>query len=306
MRTRIPVTVGVLVAILALGWAHVRGQEDSGGFAYEQTRQLVDLVSDSAALVQQLGTNAFAEFSRPGSRWQKSDSYLFAYQPDGVCAYHALSPDLVGQNLLQLRDMNGKYMIREITTVGDHPEPDASGWVFYLWQEGPGFIPSWKSSFVRKVTAPDGQVYVVGSGLYNMRVEKAFVRDRVQQAARLLREQGLAAFNAFRDPAAPFSFLDTYIFVITTDGHSVVDPSFPTHAGRSLLDFRDAVGHYVTRELLDKIQHTDEAWVEYMSPRPGSAVPARKLMYAVKVALPQGDYLVGSDFFMPTPIWMKN
>ena len=69
------------------------------------------------------------------------------------------------------------------------PERDVSGWVFYLWEERTDLLPAWKSSYVRKAVAPDGKTYFVGSGSSRMKVEKVFVRDRVEEAARLVQEQ---------------------------------------------------------------------------------------------------------------------
>ena len=34
-------------------------------------------------------------------------------------------------------------------------------------------------------------------------------------------------------------------------------------------------------------------------------LPSRKLVYARKVKLGDETLIVGSDFFLPTPIWMK-
>jgi signal transduction histidine kinase len=85
----------------------------------------------------------------------------------------------------------------------------------------------------------------------------------------------------------------------------LVDPAFPTLEGRSLLGFRDSVGHLVVEEMLEKLLTADEAWVQYKWPQPGSRAPSRKVAYIRKVRLPDGDLIVGSDFFMASPIWMR-
>lgn len=40
--------------------------------------------------------------------------------------------------------------------------------------------------------------YIIGSGLYNMRMEKQFIIDIVDSAVRLIKEKGTDAFNTFR------------------------------------------------------------------------------------------------------------
>ena len=75
--------------------------------------------------------------------------------------------------------------------------------------------------------------------------------------------------------------------------------------GRDLSDFKDAVGFPAIRELLKKLTQADEAWVQYLWPKPGSATASRKLIHARKVSVGGETLVVGSDFFLATPIWMK-
>jgi hypothetical protein len=59
------------------------------------------------------------------------------------------------------------------------------------------------------------------------------------------------------------------------------------------------------KELIAKLKSRDEAWVQYLWPKPGAAMPSRKLMYVRKVRIGGETLLVGSDFFLASPIWMK-
>jgi Single Cache domain 2 len=91
---------------------------------------------------------------------------------------------------------------------------------------------------------------VVGSGLYDIKVERVFVEERVNRAAGILKAEGkAAAFKQFQDPASPFFFLNSYIFVLNGQGETMVDPAFPTLAGRNMSDFRDAVGFRPIKEV---------------------------------------------------------
>jgi signal transduction histidine kinase len=281
------------------------GAADLSRYSYEDTKHLVSLVEDAATLVEQKGEAAFKEFAVPGSKWFEDDYYIFVYTPDGTNVFHPIEPRLIGRNLIDLRDMNGKALIRMIVDVAKKPERDASDWVFYLWEYKTQLIPLWKSAYIRRAIAPDGKVYLVGSGLYNMKTERAFVQDRVKLACEKLQAEGKdAAFKEFRDPASPFVFLGAYIFVLDENGHTIVDPSFPTNAGRDLSDFRDAAGMPVIGELFNKLKNSNDAWMQYLWPKPGSPVPTRKLMYVRKITVGGETFIVGSDFYLATPIWM--
>jgi signal transduction histidine kinase len=273
---------------------------------YEDTKRLVNFVESAAALIEQRGTGAFQEFDRSDSRWRTSSTYLFVYDLGGTCVWHGMNPELVGRDLIALHDALGKPVIQEITDIGRRPEQDASDWVFYLWEERTELLPSWKSSYVRKAVAPDGKVYLVGSGSNRLKVEKVFVRERVDNAARLLQERGReAAFHDFKDPSSPFYFLGTFVFVLDQQGHSLVDPAYPTLQGRDMSNFRDAIGRPAIRDLLQKLESSDQAWVQFLWPKPGERLPSRKLMYARRVRVGNEMLLVGSDFYLATPVWMR-
>ena len=284
---------------------HAAPPSDQAAYAYDDTKHLVALVDDAAASIRADGLAAScARFAKKGSRWYFGQYYLFVYGLDGTTVCHAASPSLVGKNLMGMRDINGKPIVREITDIGKEPQADASGWVFYLWQEQSQLGPSWKSAYVRKVET-GGRTYVVGSGLYQMRIEQAWVRQRVDEAARLLRTKGeKVAFRAFQDPASPFVFSDTFVFVLDAQGKTLVDPAFPTMAGRNLAAFRDAVGNQPVASALEALRTSDAVWMQYLWPS-SSGSPARKLIYIRKVVVDGRPLYVGTDFFLATPIWMK-
>lgn len=276
-------------------------------YLYEDTKQLVRLVEDAAALMERNGTASFAQFGRKDSRWFNRTYYFFIYDINGTNVFHAATPELTGKNLMNLRDMNGKPVLRFITDIGRKPQRDANGWVFYLWQEQNEFLPKWKSAYIRKVVAPDGRIYLLGCGVYNIKIERVFVRENVRQAAELLLTAGKdAAFRAFRDPSSCFNFLDTYVYVMDERGRALVDPAFPQMQGRDLSNFTDAIGRPVTKEIIAKLRTSDEAWVQYLWARPGAATLARKLAYVRRVRLGNETLFVGSDFYLATPVWMKH
>ena len=301
-----------LAALVCLVWAGCSKYNSpeaakTDPYLYEDTRQLVAFVESAASLVEQKGPEAaFREFQRPGSPWQTSPTYLFVYDAEGTSVWHGMNRELVGRNLISLRDPLGKPVIQSIVDVGRRPEANASDWIFYLWEERPDFHPDWKSSYIRKAVAPDGKVYLVGSGSNRIKVEKIFAQRQVDAAADLLGQVGTeSAFRELMDPASRFNYLGTFVFVLDGQGRALVDPSYPTLQGRDMSNFHDAVGRPVVQDLLQKLQNSDAAWVQFLWPKPGEKLPSRKLIYARKVQVGGQTLVVGSDFFLATPIWMK-
>lgn len=303
--TLVLVVAAVVTVVLAYGRG---GQEhqDEMPYLYEDTKQLVGFVEDAAGLIEARGADAFNEFGAPGSRWSNAAQYVFVYTLDGTCVFHPVTPELVGRKLIDLRDMNGRLMIERITAIGRHPEPKASGWEFYLWQDRTEVTPTWKSSYIRKAVTPDHQVFVVGSGLHNLKVEPTFIRSEVDRAAEFLQKAGKAkAFEVLLDPQSDYHFFDTYVFVLDETGKCLVDPAFPILTTRDMTQFRDAVGRKAVAEAVKRLQKSDSAWAQYLLPKPGASMPSRKMMYLRKVKVDGETLIVGATAFMATPIWMK-
>jgi len=88
------------------------------------------------------------------------DLYPFIYDMSGLCLAHGARPALIGKNLYDLKDQDGKYLIREFVTVAKGP---GHGWVDYKWPNPITNKIEDKSSYVEKM----GDNYWVGVGVYN-------------------------------------------------------------------------------------------------------------------------------------------
>jgi len=284
-----------------------KGQEDPPSltviYQYDETKDLVTFVNEAALLFSEKGKQAFPEFARKGSRWFNEDLYVFLYDLSGICHFHPITPELVGQNMMPLKDLNGKPVIRFITEIASdtgHPQ----GWVHYLWSATQEIKPLWKSSYIVRVEDPDGNAYAIGSGIYNKKIEKAFISDLVDTACALIEREGEATFTRFSDKADRFYFYDNYIFVMRDDGTAIVDPSFPGLDGRNLLEITDAVGKPIVREMLDRLQCQDSACIMYIAKKTNESKPSKVLTYVRKIKRDGKTYIVGSSLFLEKPVWM--
>ena len=266
-------------------------------YEYEETRDLVSLVNDAAELIHMKGEAAFPEFRVPGSRWRHGETYVFVLDLDGLMLVHA-DATMEGRNQLELKDVNGKAIIRgligAVTASGDKTD----GWYHYQWPVPDELFPRWKSSYVKLVKAVSGRSYVVGSGMYNDRMERAFVIDMVTDAVNRIEQLGEAAFPLFRDPTGPYIAKDAYIFVDDMNGVELVNPAFPNIEGKNLLALKDAQGKLVQQETLTLVRTSGHGWIDLMWPRPGESVPTQKSTY-VSVANVKGQtYVVGCGVYL--------
>lgn len=266
-------------------------------FQYEETRQLVDLVKDAAERVRTKGEEAFGDFRTSGSRWRREDTYVFVLDPAGNMLVHP-DREMEGRKELELRDVDGKPIIRGLiqaaVTFPDKPE----GWYHYRWPVPGGLLPRWKSSYVRLVQAPSGRSYVVGSGMYNDRMERAFVVDMVRDACGQIEKDGPAAFRLFHDHQGPFLAKDAYIFVYELSGTNLVLPPFPNLEGRNLMDMKDTHGKPLIREMVQLLETRESGWVDYLWPKPGESVSTLKSAYVRKAVMKDRTVLVGCGVYL--------
>jgi signal transduction histidine kinase len=70
-----------------------------------------------------------AELNRRDGVFAKGMDYVDLHDLNGVCLAHPRSPELVGQNRLDVADPKGKHFIKEII---DSARTHADGWVRYM------------------------------------------------------------------------------------------------------------------------------------------------------------------------------
>ncbi|MGE5174426.1 MAG: cache domain-containing protein [Betaproteobacteria bacterium] len=261
------------------------------------TEELVALVKGAVELVRTKGEAAFSDFRMSGSRWRREETYIFVVDPKGTMLVHP-DPAMEGKDEMELKDINGKPIIRGLigaaTTLPNKPE----GWYHYEWPVPGGLLPRWKSSYVRLATAPSGRSYVVGSGIYNDRMERHFVVDMVKDAIGQIETNGRAAFQLFHDPTGPFKAKDAYIFVFDRNGVDLVNPGFPNLEGRNLMDLQDTHGKQLVREMFKVVQTMGSGWVDYMWPKPGESFSTQKSAYVGKATLGDNWVLVGCGVYL--------
>jgi cytochrome c len=89
------------------------------------------------------------------------DLYPFVYDMKGICVAHGARPALIGKNLIDLKDQDGKYLIRDMIALAQRSE---TGWVDYEWPNPITNKIEDKSSYVEKMGD-----YFVGVGVYRQK-----------------------------------------------------------------------------------------------------------------------------------------
>jgi cytochrome c len=129
----------------------------------KEAKRIVALVDKAAALIESKGKSIFPEFKKQGSEWLAEETYIFVADLKGTILMHPANPELETKNLLDLKDANGKTFMREFVETAKNK---GSGWVNYLWPKPGEKSPAKKSSYIKRAKMPNGEMVLVGAGIY--------------------------------------------------------------------------------------------------------------------------------------------
>ncbi len=240
-------------------------------------------------MIAEKGEKAFDAFRQKGSEWFHDDRYAFVWDMNGLRYVYPPDTKREGEQVRDLRDVDDKPIGELIIAIALSKE--GKGWMHYRWPKPGELAPSWKSTYVMKVQSPSGKAFIIGSGAYDMPVQKSFVVDAVDSAVKLLEHEGSKAFDMLRDKRSQYLYQDTYVFVIADDGIKLLNVAFPKLEGQNVIDYKDADGNYFVREFINVAKNKGHGWVDYLWPRPGDVETSQKSTY-VRKAMVDGKMVV--------------
>jgi signal transduction histidine kinase len=137
----------------------------STSLVFAQERGTVDeakaLAEKGLAYVKAVGTEkAFAEFSdKESGKWVSKDLYILILKSDGTIMAHGVNKAMIGKNLMEVKDTNGKFFTRELIETG----MKGSGWVDYMFTDPISKKMAPKSTYGARIPGFDG---IIGVGIY--------------------------------------------------------------------------------------------------------------------------------------------
>ena len=107
------------------------------------------MVNKAVAFVKEKGVdNALAEFNNPKGQFCDGELYVFAYDFQGTNKALPTKPELVGKNLMNLKDADGNLVIKDLIGVAKN----GGGWHQYKWENPTTKKIGDKASYVVKVS----------------------------------------------------------------------------------------------------------------------------------------------------------
>jgi signal transduction histidine kinase len=124
--------------------------------------EIIKNVQAAASTLAKSGEAALPDFDKKLAPWVWKDAYIFVLDcTKGVMAAHPIKPDLVGKDIMQMKDTKGTAFFGQLCQAGKTP---SGMWVEYWWPK-PG-----ETAGSRKVSyafAAAGTPFVAAAGIYD-------------------------------------------------------------------------------------------------------------------------------------------
>jgi cytochrome c len=116
----------VVIPILALmaGFVYAKSLRGTAPEAVKMVDKAVELI------VSEGSEKAFKQISDPKGAFVDRDLYVFVVDMQGIMLAHSGDQALIGKNMIDVRDMDGKAFIRDLIRQARVKD---TGWVDYKW-----------------------------------------------------------------------------------------------------------------------------------------------------------------------------
>jgi two-component system cell cycle sensor histidine kinase/response regulator CckA len=197
-------------------------------------------------------------------RYNNQSGYYFITRLDGVEILFADRPELENQNLIDLRNFEGKFVIRDMIKI---IEKSGEGFYRYTWTKPNEIGKDFPK--IAYITHFEPFNWLIGTGQY--------LDDVVSD----IQQEVLARIEKINFGE------DGYIFAGRWDGLSLSGPA----KGRNMIDITDVNGVEIVRELI-KAAKSGGGYVSYVIPKLNSDVTFNKLSYTMEI--PGWGWYVGA------------
>lgn len=133
--------VVILPVFFLIGYSEedmTKDHEEAVNLVYNATRFILEYGEDSAISVLNNPDGAFVENS----------FYVFGYDTNGYVIAHPMNQKLIGKNLLDVPDVDGKYFRRDIINLA---RTKVCGWIEYKYKSPEDGIVSDKMTYFYRI-----------------------------------------------------------------------------------------------------------------------------------------------------------
>jgi signal transduction histidine kinase len=144
----------VTIFLASLAFAAEKGSEKRGTQVEAEA-----MVKKAIEYIKANGREkAFAEISNPSGKFVDKDLYVFVYDLNGKCVAHGANAKMVGKDLINMKDVDGKEYVKERISIAKNK---GKGWQDYKFPNPLTKQIEHKTAYIEKF-----EDILVGCGVY--------------------------------------------------------------------------------------------------------------------------------------------
>ena len=252
----------------------------------DDAKRAKELLDRAVAYYREKKDLALAAFMRQGEFIQ-GDLYVYVINTNGVMlSSGGSSSALIGSNITNLRDAEGKPFFREMLDIA---KSQSAGSVEYRWQNRADRKVERKLAYFQKV----GDA-ILSVGYYIPRASAKQAKDMLNRAAEAVKSDPESAFKAFGDLGGKYIEDDLYVFVVDIDKMLFrAHGASPRLVGSDAQTLNDPTGKPIIREMVSIVKAKGQGELDYVWRNPVTNKNEKKHTFVRKV----GNFLVGVGYY---------
>jgi methyl-accepting chemotaxis protein len=205
-------------------------------------------------------------------KYESGLGYFWVHNFDNKMLMHPIYENLIGKDLSNLKDVDGVYLIRDMTDI---VKKDSYGVVKYKWENPETKELDSKISFVFHFEPFN---WIIGTGIYKSSIMKK-LQNEAKDVVATLRYSG-----------------NGYFWINDFTPNMIMHPIKPSLNGKNLSKAKDPNGVYLFNEMVKVAKANGAGFVEYMWEKPGFTKPQPKLSYVE--AFKEWGWIIGTGIYI--------
>jgi len=256
----------------------------TGFYPESPAYSIENMVKEAVAYMQRKGTKETIErINNPIGYFVRGDLYLWMYDLQGNMMANGGHYALVGQNVWDWKDEDGRYVNRNMIN-----EAAEKGQIWFDYKER----NSDKRAYIERVIDPvTKKTYVIGGGYYIDQGNDQLL-SFVAKAINYLKANGAdEAFQAFSRRTGDFYHANLSVFVYDLEGKVLADGENPDFIGQNMSKLQDSEGKLVVKQILEEAKKHGEGYISFVDKH------SYKVIYIKLVDVPDGKFIIGAGYW---------
>ena len=149
------------LAVAAFTFAFASGAALAQDKSKGSKQEAVAMVDKAVAHIKKVGRDkAFADFNNKSGPFTDRDLYVVVYDLKGKVLAHGANEKMIGKDVIELRDVDGKYFVKERVEMMSK-SPNAKGWQDYKFMN-----PVTRAIEPKQMYLQRHEDVIVGCGVY--------------------------------------------------------------------------------------------------------------------------------------------